>query len=314
MKQKILLLVIFVFTLNTYAQLSDSEYRDRCDIEFQSLCKLLPKKEVENWKRKSLDIDNEYIKIGNKIQQEEDTYKKINAEAIYAVQYLNSINNFLLPAKTKLVNSIADRVVKIKIEKTLSSQIDSLDLSFANYANTKKAVNFEKAYHKFLNVKSKFLNIKSERDTLFYILYETKNNVYADPYSTDLYVVFNWKTRIENLIKLKKELEEISKEVTSKQFLIVKDPNPVIPLIFQFCTLLVVISNAAMNFGFKEKLNLIIFCLVIISLMTSMILLFFSEDTFLNLVINIIVPGVSYIVYYKLQKKKKVKTSDKTSC
>lgn len=314
MKKKTYLLILFLLALNTYAQIPDSEYRDRCDIEFQSLCKLLSKTDAENWKKKSRDIDVEYVKIGNKKQEEEESYKQINAEAIYAVQYLNSINNFLLPAKTKLVNSLADKVVKIKIEKSISLQIDSLDILFADYANTKKAINFEKIYHRFLNAKSNYININSERDTLFYTIYETKNNIYADPDSIDSYVVFNWKTRIEKFENLKKELDNISKEIKSKQFLIVKDPNPVIPLIFQFCTLLVVISNAVMSFGVKEKLSTIIFCLVILSLLTSMVLLFFSEDTLLNLGINVIVPGIAYIIYYKVQKKKIINTSDETSC
>ncbi|KFF09845.1 MULTISPECIES: hypothetical protein [Flavobacterium] len=303
MKQKIFLLFLLFSTLNNYAQLSDSEYQDRCDKEFQSLCNLLPKGQEESWIIKARNIDIEYIKIGKEKQKEEEVYKKLNAEAIYAVQYLNSINNFLLPAKTKLVNSLADKIVKIKIGSSIESKIDSLDRVFNDYANTNKAKNFEKAYDKFLSEKSKYLKIKSERDTLFYTVYEVKSNVYSDPDSKDIYAVFNWKVRIEKLNKLKTDFDNISEEVKSKQFLVVKDPNPIVPLLFQFCTLLVVISGVFVNFAFEKKRHKIVLILVLSSLITAIILLFVSDNTFLNTAVNILVPGIGYIIFYYKKKR-----------
>ncbi|WPO78209.1 hypothetical protein [Flavobacterium sp. KACC 22761] len=303
MKKKIFLLLVIFSTLNNYAQLSDSEYQDRCDIEFQSLCKLLPKGQEESWIIKSRNIDSEYLKIGKEKQKEEEAYKKLNAEGIYAVQYLNSINNFVLPAKTKLVNSLADKIVMISIGNSIELKIDSLDRVFNNYANTKKAENFERAYYRFLNQKSKYLNAKSERDTLFYTIYEVKDNVYADPESKDVYAVFNWKDRIKKLNKLKTEFNNISEEVKSKQFLIVKDPNPVVPLLFQFCTLLVVVSGVFINFAFEKKIHKIVLLLVFSSLSTAIILLFVSDNTILNTAVNILVPGIGYILFYYNKKR-----------
>lgn len=303
MKQKMFLLFLLFSTLNNYAQLSDSEYQYKCDKEFHSLCNLLPKGQEESWIIKARNIDNEYIKIIKEKQKEEEVYKKLNAEEIYAIQYLNSINNFLLPAKTKLVNSLADKIVKIKIGNSLESKIDSLDKVFNDYANTDKAKNFEKAYYKFLSEKSKYLNVKSERDTLFYTIYEVKSNVYADPDSKDKYAVFNWKARIEKLNKLKTEFDNISEEVKSKQFLIVKDPNPVVPLLFQFCTLLVVISGVFINFAFEKKLHKIVLLLVFSSLSTAIILLFLSDNTILNTAVNVLVPGIGYILFYYSKKR-----------
>lgn len=304
MKQIIYLLILFSVIQNVNAQISHTEYLDRCDIEFESLCKLLSKTEVESWRKKSRDIANKHVEIANKKEQEEGIYKQINAEAIYATQYLNLIYNFLLPAKTSLVNSLSNQVVKFKVEDSIKEQIDSLDILLSDYAYTKNAINFEKTYHRFLNVKSNYKNISSAQDTLFYTIYESKNNVFATPDSIESYIICDWKSRIEELSRIKEELDNIFIEIKAKQFLIVKDPNPAIPLIFQFCTLFVVISNAVMNFGFNKKLNTIIFLLVILSLFTSMILLFLSENTLFNLAINVIVPGLAYIGYYIVQKKK----------
>lgn len=302
---KRLFTVIFLFlTLNIVAQIDTYDYLKKCDVEYKILLREISKSEANKWDDKLSKINEQYIKIGEKKELEEQTYKDLKAEGIYAIQYLNIINNFLLPRKTNLVNSLADQVILQKIETKVKIKLDSLDNKFKKYANTNNANKFKNLYSHYLNKKNEYETLKLKKDTSFFAIHEFKSNVYADTDSVKTYVVYNWKNQILKLHILNNSLDQIKNDIESKQYLIVRDPNPIFPLLFQICTLVVIIANSFINFQFDPKLFKIILLIVGISLITSLILLIISEETFLNIAINIFAPGFTYLAYFLYQKKK----------
>lgn len=308
MRIKIFIIIIFILPIYSIGQINHSEYIEKCNEEFNSLLKLIPETQREKWNNEFEIITKEHLKISNEKQKDSDIYKKLHAEHIFATQYFNAINEFLLPSKTNITNSIAQEVVSITIGKSITQKIDSLTQVLDIYAKTDKAVNFEKIYNKLLLARKKNEQILIQLDTLFYTKYEFKDNIYADPYKVENYVVFDWQKQQKKFSNLKKELDDINNDIKVKQFISIKDPNPIIPLLFQFCTLIAVISGVIINFRFDKRSNTVVLILVISSLITAILLLFFSDNTIMNTAINVLIPGVGYIIFYIKNKKQSIIT------
>ncbi len=287
------------------------KYLEECEIQFRLLIDKLPEKESEYWGNKSKAITQKFIEISNEVQKEQELYKRNGLSEIYAYNYLNSVYGFRLPKRTKLIDSLGSIVIKRSIGDFVLLKIASLEKSFNDFENTKEATSVVGAYQNFLNLKSEYERIKSSKDTLFYTIYEYKSSYYDTPDSIVTYLALDWGKQISKLNMISSGLEKVKGEIELTRFTKVKDPNPVFPVIFQICTLLVIVANSFMNFKFDQKLFKLFFGLVILSLMTSVVILFLNKETILNCIINTFVPGLTYLLYYNKEKKKSLSVTDR---
>ncbi|WP_191073021.1 hypothetical protein [Mesoflavibacter profundi] len=302
MRIQLTIILIFVYNSLLFAQeIEPDKFLEKCEVEYKTLLNQLTKSDFEIWESKLRDIQLESIKLTDSIETYKEIYTKINAEHIYSFKYLNVMYGYVLPRKVRTINNLSSKIINDSILTKLLVKRDSLRISLNKYANTENASKFGRTFNNFLLASNELDEINKAKDTLLSINYQPQDNPYDESYKTQNYVVYEWKNKIRKLSDLDKKFNDLRIELTSNEYGLIKEPNPIIPTIFQFATLLVLISNLLVNFGFKAKTK-VVFYMVIISLITSVILLLSSENTILNTLINIIVPGIMYLFYYKRKK------------
>jgi hypothetical protein len=302
MKIQLTIILTLIFNSLLVAQeVEPDKFLEKCEIEYQTLLNQLSKSDLKLWESKLIDIQLESVKLTDSVETYKEIYTKINAEHLYSFKYLNVLYGYVLPRKVRTINNLSSKIIKDSILTKLVVKRDSLKFSLNKYANTENASKFGRTFNKYLLASNELDEISKTRDTLLSLAYQPQDNPYDESYNIQHYVVYEWKNKISKLSELDKEFSNLKIELTSNEYNLIKEPNPVIPTIFQFATLLVLISNLLVNFGFKSRTKIILY-MVILSLITSVVLLVISENTILNSAINIIVPGIMYLIYYKRNK------------
>ncbi|MFB9052518.1 hypothetical protein ACFFVB_05440 [Formosa undariae] len=286
----------------SFSQKTESEYLEKCDYNI----KLLAGKtnEVDKWMSRFDSINAEYVRISTEKSKDEKYYSKDGVGTVYSFQYLNTIYNYLLPEKTNLVNAIGKELLNEKIDNKLSKKLDSLNSVFESHASTQNASRLQPLYIEYLKIRTNYIEKKNKLKVSFSYMHKPADNVYAEPSSINEYVIYDWAYTIDELLLIDKKTDDLEIQLSAVKYNIIKEPLPYVPILFQVATLLILISNLLVNFGFEAKTKKIIVALVILSMATSFILLFTSSYTLINSSINVFVPGVMYLIYYRKNKNK----------
>ncbi|MFD2909669.1 hypothetical protein ACFSX9_13105 [Flavobacterium ardleyense] len=302
MKFQLTIILTLIFNSLLVAQVVEPDrFLEKGEIEYQTLLNQLSKSDLKLWESKLIEIQLESVKLTDSVETYKEIYTKINAEHLYSFKYLNVLYGYVLPRKVRTINNLSSKIIKDSILTKLIVKRDSLKISLSKYANTENASKFGRTFNKYLLASNELDEISKSRDTLLSITYQPQDNPYDKSYNIQHYVIYEWKNKISKLSELDNEFTNLKIELTSNEYSLIKEPNPVIPTIFQFATLLILISNLLVNFGFNSRTKIILY-MVILSLITSVVLLFISEYTILNSAINIVVPGIMYLIYYKRNK------------
>ncbi len=302
MKILLLTLLVILGINKSFSQLSENEYLEKCDFDIKRYSERTNTK--EKWLSKLDSINTEYVRIGTEFEKNKKYYGEDN-NSVYSFQYLKEIYSYLLPEKTNLLNNIGKQLLKETVEIELMNKIDSLDFYFNSIANTETAIKLQNLYNQFLNIKTDYLEKGTNPKVAYSIIYKPVDNAYSDPVKVQEYFIYDWDKSISESKIIDKRLNDLLNQIQTEKFIIIKEPLPFIPLCFQFATLLILISNLLVNFGFEAKTKTVVAVVVTFSIITSLILLFVSSNTIMNSVINVFMPGGMYLIYYSRHKKSK---------
>ena len=279
-----------------------SDYLKLCDSTYSTFTQKLAIEERAIWDKKLLDLKLNSTTVTDSINSYKEIYTKLKREDLYAYQYLNGLYDYLVPRQTDLLNELGKYIFQSPLDTSIKSKMDLLNRKLTEYSNTQNAKQLGLIYSRYLILKDRFNSTFNYNDHLIVFIYKPTDNPYSSPYKTEEYKIVNWPKLETELKSIEKELLKLENEFLSIEYTFVKEPLPYIPLMFQFSTLIVLISNLLVNFGFNAKTKFI-FLLVLTSVLVFFFLLFISSNTFMNAAINVFVPGIMYLIYYRRQKK-----------
>lgn len=303
---KTLFVALFIFAgFHCFSQGDPDTYLDFCSDKIKILSSKVTEGSAKEFKIKNAKIDSIYVVISEKKLQNKKHFSKEYQKTIFPFGYLNEINDHLLPAKTELVNSLGRRYIEEQISNENHELIIAINGLLEKYRSTKSAKGFVELYGAFLLLKNRNDSLMGHPPKEKKYTYEPIKNAYSSPIKIKEYIVYDWEYLKYELELVNSELKAVKFKVKQKEYSSIKEPLPAIPIMFQMAALLVLISNLMVNFNFNQKLNMAILVFVSISVIVSFVLLFFSSNTLFNAIVNIFVPGIMYLLYYKINKTKK---------
>ena len=114
------------------------------------------------------------------------------------------------------------------------------------------------------------------------------------------FVLHDWIAAMKKLDEDKDKLIGIKDSFVSFNYLRLKDPIALVSIGCQLAVLLVAVAGYIISYSQKPSI-IIVFILVVSSMLTSLVLIFFSSRTILNLFIQALVPG-AFILYWTYRK------------
>jgi len=295
-------LLCLINLCNAHSSSNAGDYSKNVEEYFLRLLPNLSWDSTRIWKHRLDTLNQRVTQIIDEHKKIKHIYKEANAEGVFAFKYLNAIRDYETFHLTILTNDLGETIWQQKYGLIFDSLKQVTNDRLDEYSNTENAKDFFDELLKLRDLEKKVDSLKNEKYVKYKLVYAPTNNAYAQPYKIETYVVYDWdKIYIEsnNLIKSFNNLEG---SIRNKEYLIVKDGNATLTLLFQVVTLLVLIIGLLKNYGFKVDFK-ILAIIITSSLIVSIYLMFNSKNTVMNILVNITVPSVIFLMYFLTKKR-----------
>lgn len=125
--------------------------------------------------------------------------------------------------------------------------------------------------------------LETDAPVKYTFTFQPKANAYAsEPIKTLVYTIHDWNTASAKVDELTQQLQPIQDSIQTARFFTPKDPLPWLPLITQTTFLMVAMAGWIRTYH-SDKAFVTIGALVIISMVISVFLVFYSDETLMNI-------------------------------
>ncbi len=272
-----------------------------CSNLFDKYISKFSEKEKRIWNEKRYDMLEE-------IQKEFDTAnknKKYYTDAgLAATQFLNRTGLRKMKLWTQLVNEMGENYYKQQLhQSTYINYINKLEKIFEEYRNTENASIFYDDREKFISLKNQSSDTTNVANVASFV-YKEHSSVWDNDPKIHTFKVNNWLAKIEELHHIENELKNIASTVENKEYIVVKDKNPLLPFALCILTIIVTIPSYLETYYFKYSKR-IFYIATIISIIICLLLIYNNPSTLINMIVSVIFPAIMFIIFYRKGINKK---------
>jgi hypothetical protein len=167
----------------------------------------------------------------------------------------------------------------------------------------------------FQELKRQISSLEANTPVKSRYLFEPRANAYASPERATEYLIHDWNASFGAVDKLNGPLQSIEDQLKAASFFDPKDPVPWLPVLTQITFLMIAMGGWIKSYH-SDKAYLAIAVLVVPSMAASVALVLYSQDTFLNIARQSLVPGCFILfwiakekAWFKLLSKRFVRSS-----
>jgi hypothetical protein len=222
--------------------------------------------------------------------------------SVFAYEYLNTIRELQLKQNTMLVEDLGRELLNAKADRQIIPLVASIEAQIAAMAGKPEHRNLQGTIVSFRESKRAISGLEGSTPIKARYLFEPRANAYASPERKTEYIIHDWNASILAVDQLLPSLQSIEDQLKSASFFDPKDPLPWLPLLTQITFLFVAMGGWIKSYH-SDKAFLTIGLLVIPSMFASVVLVLYSQDTFLNIARQSLVPG-GFILFWIAKNKK----------
>lgn len=279
---------------------------ERARSEFNSLLRLCKSERLGYWKQRSSDAIERYNDKSKKLEQTSDILShEPNAkqlQEVFAFDYLNQINEVQLDGTSTLVEDLGRELLNDRVANQLTPKVNEIEAQFATLQGKPQTETVHIAYGDFLQLKRKAITLEADAPVKETFTFQPKANAYSsEPIKTAVYTIHDWNAALTRVDELEQQLQPIQDRLRVARFFSPKDPIPWLPVITQITFLMVAMAGWIKTYQ-SDKAFLTIGLLVVSSMLLSVFLVFYSEETLLNILRQSILPGL-FILYWIAKSK-----------
>jgi hypothetical protein len=308
MKRLLLLLFGGTFTIFCYAQEFEvvNRFCNDADSEFKLLLDRAPKERRVYWEAQHQQVDDAIAAKQKQLQETADYIGRQpdgeHLKGVYAFTYLNELNETELTTKTKLVEDLGKELFEEQVKVELSPFIERLNSQFALLQKKSAGVNIQNAYATFLEERRRVLNIGENLPIKISYTFEPKPYPFASPKKIVKFEVHDWFAAFDKVKKAKADFQPIEDAVESALLFTLKDPHPWITLLAQLGFLFIAIAASIKSYHGNAYKT--IGLLAASSVLASIVLIFYSDETIWNIARQSLIPG-GFMIYWIIKSQKK---------
>jgi len=303
---RVLLIWLFLMPCVSFA---NEAYLNSAEKEFEALLELLPKNEKDEWKHRDF---NEVMNYSNKLEElkKSQDYIKKNTnskdmEGVLAFSFLADANRFKLESKTTLVNGLGQYIYNLFKSNRIEPVKKAIELELLSLQNANGALQLQSQLSKYFAIQRKLEERSQSPPILMSYEFRPQHNAWdSDPSLVKKFVLYDWISAINSLKKDLADLHEVKDSFVSFNYLRLKDPIAFVSLGCQLAVLLVTVAGYLISYT-RQPSIVVVASLVVLSMLVSIVLVFVSSSTSLNLALQAIVPAlfIGYWVYQNSHNK-----------
>lgn len=279
---------------------------ERARSDFNSLLRLCKSERLGYWKQRSSDVLERYVAKSKELQATSELLgKQPNAkelQEVFAFDYLNEIHELQLHETTQLVEDLGRELLNDRFAIQLMPKMKNVEAQFILLQGKPQTESVANSYRHFLELQRSVTTLESDAPVKESFTFEPKPNAYAsEPLKTVVYTVHDWNAALARVDDLRQQLQPIQDSIFTARFFSPKDPVPWLPLITQL-TFLMATMAACIKSYLSETAFRSMGILVLSSMALSVFLVFYSQETLLNILRQSVLPGL-FILYWIAKKK-----------
>jgi hypothetical protein len=282
-----------------YADDDPSRFRETAEREFDRLASKCPPDRIEQWRAKKSEA---FDKIQDKFREMEGLKKSLQRlpnwkemEEIFPFIYLNSISEIQFELYENLIQAFGEDLVRHKANTDIVPLIDKLERSITSMKNPASREAQLQNLTTVLEARRLATRIGQEAPVMYVSKFSPRNSVFSTPYKNREFVIRDWAVTLAKLDELRAQLDHIEIAVSAEQSLQPKDPLPWLTIAIQMTYLLVAIGGWVKSYHGNSFWAIAI--LVVPSMLVSVFMIFYSEETIWNILRQSVVPSL-FILYW----------------
>lgn len=269
--------------------------------EFSSLLRLSRPDRVGYWQQRLQQTVEHYNAKSAELQRNEAILKAPGGPedvgAVFEFDYLNEIRELRLSEDTALVEDIGRELVNDRAAMRLSPMLHDIETRFRALQGKKQSETLEASYVAFLQLQREATRLEASAPVKAEYAFEPRASAYASsPIKTARFTVHDWNAVISQLDGLTLRLQPIQDTLHAASFFAPKDPVPWLPVAAQLSFLLVATAGWIKSYH-GGRAYLLMAVLVVPSMLFSIFLVYYSEDTLLNILRQLVVPAI-FVLYW----------------
>lgn len=296
----LLIAILLGFTARVGAELNLDDFYQKAESEFQLLLALCPKDRASHWQERRSQALQAFIDKTNELQQvlkiiEKDPNRE-KIKQVFAFTYLNAVNEVQLETRTKLVEDLGRELLRNGVNEKLTSPLTGIEMELESLRSKSTRESLLKAYSSLLEVKRFISRIEQDVPVKYKYVFMPKANAYSSaPERVVEYVIHDWPPALKNVDEYRARLVPIQDVIKSVRFFTPKDPLPWLSIAAQLSILLIAMGGWIKSYHGDSYWAIGI--LVVPSMVLSVFLVFYSDETVWNIVGQSILPGL-FILYW----------------
>lgn len=296
---------IFVAYLVANFTHADDVYLAAAEQQFEKLMEQLPEDQRHDWRNRNF---NDVMEHSKKLQELEKTQAYIRSqinskelESILAFSYLADAMQNKLQQRTKLTNDLGRHMYSVMSEDVEVIR-DEIEVELVSLQNVSGAIQLQRKLSSYFALQRRLEQRQEHPPILRAYDFRPQKSAWDDhPVLVEKFVLYNWPAAIKMLSEDKKELQSIKDSFVSFNYLRLKDPIAFVSLGCQLAVLLIAVAGYLISYTHNPSIK-VVTSLVFLSMFSSVVLVFVSASTVLNLFLQAVVPG-AFIFYWTYQKR-----------
>jgi hypothetical protein len=278
-----------------------SAFCARTRSDFDDLVRLSAGERQKYWAQKADDAAERLAAKSKELQATSELLsREPNAkelQQVFAFDYLNETYETQLEDTTRLVEDLGRELLNDRISAQLTPMMKDVDAQFAILKGKSQAGVLQDSYGDFLQFQRRVADLQANPPVKETFAFEPRANAYAsEPIKKVTYTIHDWIKALASVDELKRKLQPIQDRLQGVLFFTPKDPLPWLPVITQMTFLMVAMAGWIKSYH-SDKAFWTIGVLVVASMLLSVFLVFYSQETLLNILRQSILPGL-FILYW----------------
>jgi len=284
------------------------EYLSRSKYEFKLLRNEADSTTYRYWDEKYYQAMQHFIDKSEELKKLRDFLIKEGAydEHTFPFSYVNEVNEILLNDITNLVNELGESIIKEKVKDRIDSVKQQIEKDIDEISHLKNANKVANIISEFYQIIGDVSELTTKLEAKYSYMFEPKNYAHAEPYLVKKFKIKDWVNGINKIESYRERLLKLRNEIKLLIITSPKDPLFFITIMFQVTLLLSTIPRYIISYTGKVPKTFIVL-MIVSSMIFSFVLIFVSPSTFLNVLVQCIVPGLFIIYGIRYEKVKEMR-------
>lgn len=222
-------------------------------------------------------------------------------------RYLADIAELQLRNRTAVAEGVGAELLRTAVATRITPKLNHLQTKLLELRKSDDAASLRPAATTLYTSRAEIAELTSTPPIRVSYTFAPPGSAYdTHPSARGDFVLHDWEAALRSVHEIEKRIIAADRDAEVRRFLTPRDPRSQVSLVLQIAFLLIAIAGYIVSFAEQPKLA-VIASIVAGSMLLSLALVFYSDDTLLNLLVQSLLPG-GFILWWAWKKRRQART------